>query len=127
VVVYHRNHLGIMSANAVTETAGIYAYDYSTAETQVYGDAAGHKDLGAGVWGMVAADGDADGSVLPSDKTSVWLPDNNLSGYLGGDYSLNGIGQPDDATNLWLPNANKAGQVPGASASESGYKSQIPK
>lgn len=129
MVIFHRNHLGIISSNemginAVGEYVG---YDFSSAETQVYGGASGHKDLGAGVWGMIAADGDADGFVLPSDETSVWLNDVNATGYLGGDFNLNGIGQPDDETSYWLPNANKAGQIPGAKGVANGYQSQVPK
>lgn len=133
VVVYQRNHLGIMSNFALTDGGGgIYAYDFSTGETQVFGDAAGHKELEPGVWGMIAADGDADGFILGTDKTTVWLTDVNVTGYLGGDYNLNATGQPGDMTDIWLPNGNKAGQVPLKSSDGSllnmnqGYKSQIP-
>ena len=65
MVIFHRNHLGIISNNPMgINSTGEYAgYDFSIAATQVYGGAAGHKDLGAGVWGMISADGDANGTI----------------------------------------------------------------
>jgi len=125
VVVYHRNHLGVISNFPASLIVDIYSYDFTTAETQAFGGSSAHKEVEPGTWAMIAADGDADGFVLPTDKTSVWLPDANLSGYLGGDYNMNGIGQPDDVTNAWLPNSNKAGQIP-AKSGITGYQSQIP-
>jgi len=36
-VVWYRNHLGIMSANPVTESGGIYTYDFTISSGQAYG------------------------------------------------------------------------------------------
>ena len=41
VIVWHRNNLGIMSANGVTVSGGIYAYDFSTSSTKVHGGTTG--------------------------------------------------------------------------------------
>ncbi|MCB2221767.1 MAG: choice-of-anchor J domain-containing protein [Bacteroidetes bacterium] len=126
VVIYHRNHLGIMSANALTKTDGVYSYDFSTGETQVYGGANGHKDLGAGVWGMISADGDGNGLIQNTDETAAWKVDLGSSGYLGGDFDMNGLGQNTDETDFWKPNLGGGGQIP-AKSSDTGYQSQIPK
>ncbi|MCB0807084.1 MAG: hypothetical protein KDC05_14905, partial [Bacteroidales bacterium] len=61
VVVYHRNHLGVISANPVSFDVAPLPYDFSTGESQAYGDA--HKDLGSGVYGMYAANADSDNDV----------------------------------------------------------------
>ncbi|MCD4745337.1 MAG: PKD domain-containing protein, partial [Bacteroidales bacterium] len=53
IVVRHRNHLGIISANAVTETGGVYTYNFTTGVDQAYGGLLGHKEIGTGVWGMI--------------------------------------------------------------------------
>ncbi|MCD4745032.1 MAG: hypothetical protein K8R58_01900, partial [Bacteroidales bacterium] len=53
VVIWHRNHLGVMSANAVTETGGVYTYNFTTGVDQAYGGLLGHKEIGTGVWGMI--------------------------------------------------------------------------
>ncbi len=45
VIVWHRNHLGIMTANGVTASGGVYAYDFSTSETKAYGGSAGYKNI----------------------------------------------------------------------------------
>lgn len=126
MVVYHRNHLGVMSANALTNVGGFYDYDFSTAETQVYGGANGHKEVEAGYWGMVAADGDANGLIQSTDETGPWVDDLGASGYLGGDFDMNGLGQSTDETGFWAPNLGGGGQVP-AKSSDTGYSSQIPK
>ncbi len=72
VVVWHRNHLGIMSANPLDVVDGIYNYDYSSAADQVYGGNVAHKELTAGIWGMVAGDANADGDVNNIDKNEYW-------------------------------------------------------
>lgn len=125
VVVFQRNHLGIISNNAVTQIGGVYTYNFSTGENQVYGGANAHKQLEPGVWGMVASDGNANGIIQNTDETAAWKGDLGSSGYLGGDFDLNGITQNTDETNLWKPNLGGGGQVPGKTA-EPLYKSWVP-
>jgi hypothetical protein len=126
VVIYHRNHLGIMSNSAVTTIDDIHTYDFTTGVDQVYGGINGHKDLGSGVWGMVAGDGNGNGLIQNSDETAVWVVDLGSSGYLGGDFDMNGLSQNSDETGYWVPNLGGGGQVPAKSQS-GGYQSQIPK
>ncbi len=126
VVVYHRNHLGVMSGSALTMVDGIYAWDFTSGEAQAYGGINGHKDLGDGNWGMIAADGDGNGLVQSSDEQLVWKIELGTSGYLGGDFSLNGLIQSDDENNIWKTNSGTGGQIP-TKSEEGGYQSQIPK
>ncbi|GAB4321338.1 MAG: hypothetical protein Kow00127_13750 [Bacteroidales bacterium] len=125
-VVFHRNHLGIMSNNPLTASGSDYSYDFSTGETQVYGGANGHIELEPGVWGMIAGDGNGNGLIQNSDETQVWKVDLGSSGYLGGDFNMNGLSQNDDETSIWKVNLGGGGQVP-AKAGDTGYQSQVPK
>ena len=61
IVVRHRNHLAIMSANPVTLSfTNSSLYDFSTAQTQAYGTEP-MADLGGNVFGMYAGDANQDG------------------------------------------------------------------
>ncbi len=124
VVIYHRNHLGIMSAVALTENAGVYTYDF-TLPGNIYGGSNGSREIATGVWGMAAGDGNGSGIIGSDDETVVWKLDLGNSGYLGGDFDMNGIAQSTDETNYWKINLNVGGQVPGKAASP--LKSQVPK
>ncbi len=127
LVVYHRNHLGVISNfNVGINGTGTYEYDFSDAVDKAFGGANGHKDLGGGVYGMVSSDGNGNGLVQNTDETAVWKVDLGGSGYQGGDFDMNGLTQNTDETNQWKPNLGGGGQVPSKSAN-TGYKSQIPK
>jgi len=109
-VIHHRNHLSVMSANPLIESSGIYGYDFSTSETQVYNGASGHKNLGS-VWGMFAGDGNYDGQIDNSDK-NVWSIDTGNSGYFYTDYNLDSQNDNPDKNDLLISNLGKESQVP---------------
>ncbi len=111
VIVWHRNHLGIMSANGVTETAGTYAYDFSVSESQVYGGSTGYKNLSGGVWGMVAGDNNHDGLIDLNDKAQ-WTAIAGQNGYLDTDFSMDTQVNNQDKDDLMLSNTSKTQQVP---------------
>jgi uncharacterized protein YidB (DUF937 family) len=111
VIVWHRNHLGIMTANGVTESGGIYSYDFSTSSVQVHGGAAGYKNISGGVWGMVAGDATHDGLINLSDKIQ-WTTFAGKRGYLDTDFNLNIQVNNPDKNNYWLPNQTLSCQVP---------------
>lgn len=125
VVVFHRNHLGVISANPITDVGGIYSYNFTSGSGQAFGGINGHKQLEPGVWGMVAGDGNGNGLIQNTDETSVWKTDLGQSGYKGGDFNLNGLVQNTDETNYWKVNLGAGGQTPGKS-NRTGYKSQVP-
>jgi len=112
VVVWHRNHLGIMSAVPVTLTGGIYTYDFSTGEGQVYGGIMAHKEIAANIWGMVAADGDANGMINMDDKTNTWMTEAGLSGYYSGDFNMDIQVDNKDKDDIWINNSSYNDQVP---------------
>jgi len=111
VVVWHKNHLGIMSAIPLVETDGSYSFDFSSASDQAYGTES-QKNLGSGLFGMFAGDANADGIVNDSDGTDLWYLETGLSGYLGSDVNLNGQSNNQDKNDYWHVNYNKTSKVP---------------
>jgi len=115
VVIKHRNHLSIMSADPLVKTGGFYAYDFTDASAKTYGGANGIKQLelfGPSTWGMIGGDGDANGIVNSTDKTSFWSILTGKTGYLSGDYDLDGQINNTDKNEVWLDNIDENTQVP---------------
>ena len=111
-VVFHRNHLPIMSAYPLTETAGVYTYDFTVSENGVYGGSLAHSELVSGTWGMTSGDANADGDIDNMDKDDIWLPDLYNSGYLPGDFDMNGTVLDSDKQTMWEPNVGKSRKLP---------------
>ncbi|MBN3034500.1 MAG: hypothetical protein JW861_02875 [Bacteroidales bacterium] len=111
-VVRHRNHIAVMSAVPLTETGGTYNYDFTSGAGQAYGSTLAHKELTQDVWGMIAADGNADSQINNTDKIEVWGPQAGSGGYKSGDYNMNGEVNNADKNDVWAPNTGLGGQVP---------------
>lgn len=112
VVVRHRNHIDIISADPLTDFGGVFTYDYSTEMDQVYGGITGYKSIGSGVYGMVGGDTDASGTVFITDKMS-WALYGGATGYFQEDQNLNGQIDNQDKNDIWFSNTNnKTSQVP---------------
>lgn len=92
IVIRHRNHLPIMSANPVNLSfTNSSLYDFSTAQTQAYGTES-MADLGNSVFGMIAGDANQDGFITSSDFNifySKFL--NAANGYDYCDWNLDGL------------------------------------
>jgi len=112
VVICHRNHLDILSANPLILSGGTYSYDYTTVGTQVYGGSSGYKEIALGIWGMAAGDGETNNIVNDGDKNNSWLIQAGLGGYLTGDFNLDCNVENKDKNDYWLPNFGKESQIP---------------
>ncbi len=112
VVIWQRNHIGIMSNNAVTPSGGVYSYNFSSGMSQAYGGSNGHKEVAPGIWAMFAADGNSDGTVNSLDESPFWENEAGEAGYLNSDYNLNGQSENLDKDDYWVPNIGKGSQVP---------------
>jgi len=110
-VVWHRNHLGILSANALAQSGMGYTYDFSTGNSQAYGVDA-QRWLGGGIYGMIGGDANADGDVNGDDKTEVWNFETGNTGYLGSDGNLDGQANNQDKNDIWHLNSGKESQIP---------------
>jgi hypothetical protein len=111
-VVYHRNHLGIMSANALTKTSGIYTHNFSTGSGQAHGGTSAQKQIIPGVWGMFGGDGNKNGSVELTDESPLWETSAGTKGYLGTDYNLDSQSNNKDKDDIWAPNIGAGTQIP---------------
>lgn len=111
VAIFHRNHLGILSASPLIESGDIYTYDFTSGSGQAYGTDA-QKDLGNGNYGSYAGDLNADGVIDDLDKNLAWGVDAGSSGYLPSDSNLDGESDNLDKNDFWLGNQSKNGQIP---------------
>jgi hypothetical protein len=104
VIIRHRNHLDVLSANPLTEVAGTYFYNFSTGEDKAIGGSLGYKDIGGGYWGMVSGDANADGLLDDNDGIESWYLEVGESGYLGSDVNLDGQSNNLDKNDYWFIN-----------------------
>jgi len=112
IIVWHRNHLGVLSAEPMQVTGlYTYSYDFTTGAAKAYGGVNGHIEVGQGIWGMVSGDGDANGQVNNADKVDVWKPQGGFSGYRAGDFNMDGQVDNQDKIDQWAPNSGRSCQV----------------
>jgi len=112
-VVYHRNHVPVLSGGELLLNAGTYEWDFTTGMSQAYGGINAQKEIVPGVWGMFSGDGDANGQVNNADKNDVWHPQSGYSGYKTGDFNLNAQIDNVDKNDHWKVNSGKSSQLPG--------------
>lgn len=111
-VVYHRNHLGIMSANPLVNAGSTYSFDFSSGAGQAHGGTSAQKQIVSGVWGMFSGDGDGNGTVNINDKLLEWQIQAGTKGFMGEDYNLDGQVNNQDKDDYWLPNMGKSSFIP---------------
>jgi hypothetical protein len=110
VVIYHRNHLPIMSSAPLTKTNDGYFWDFTTSADQAYGINA-QANLG-GVYGMIGGDSNADGIIDMDDKDVDWTNDAGKRGYFQSDLNMDKEVNNLDKNDIWRPNFNKHSQLP---------------
>jgi hypothetical protein len=111
IVIYHRDHLAIMSAAPVLLSLNSVLYDFTTAMNKAYGQEP-MVELVPGKFGMYAGDGNADGVVNIADREEVWLVQNGTMGYLEGDFNMDSGVTINDANQLWSNSNGKLTYVP---------------
>jgi len=111
VIICHRNHLAVMSSAALTQSGGIYTYDFTTPAGQAYGTNS-QKLMVGGIWGMIGGDADGNGTVGTEDITVEWQNEAGEAGLYPCDLNLDGQVNNRDKDNCWQPNLGKATNVP---------------
>ncbi|MCD4698145.1 MAG: hypothetical protein K8S16_18120, partial [Bacteroidales bacterium] len=86
-VIWHRNHLGIISASTMGGFGGAWVYDFTWDVNSGTFGAHGQVDLGGGVFGMKAGDGDSDG-IISTNDINLWKPEAGTSGLNNFDFNL---------------------------------------
>jgi len=111
VVVWQRNHLGIMTVDPVIPAGSLYSYDFTTGAEKAFGINA-QKNIGSGFYGMYSGDLDANSIINDTDKTVTWKNQAGKSEYLMGDANMDKQVNNIDKNNYWLPNTGNSCQVP---------------
>ena len=111
IAVYHRNHLAVMTSAPVLFSPNNSLYDFTNSLISAYGQNA-LAEMTAGVFGMVAGDGNSDGGITIADQYDVWLPQNGSFGYLKGDFNLDSGVTIHDVNLYWNLNNGRMTQVP---------------
>lgn len=111
VVVRHRNHLPVISAVPLVNNLGTYSFDFS-ASASAYGGINAQKDLGNGMFAIIAGDMNGDGIIDYFDKTTAWELEAGTFGYKNADLDLNGHVDNRDKVELLEVNQGFISQVP---------------
>ena len=111
VVIWHRNHLGVLSATSLIETGGVYIYNFSTALTQAHGGGLGYKLINTGVYGMAGGDANGNGVIDNDDKT-LWAGQAGTKGYKTSDFDMDSHINNTDKNDLMIKNQELSSQVP---------------
>ena len=114
VVIYHRNHIPIMSSSNILLNYASTLYDFTTAQSKAFGVNA-MVQLGTNIFGMYSADANGDQTINATDLNSYWIPQNGTTfNYqtTTADFNLDGTINATDLNNFWIPNNGRASQVP---------------
>ncbi|HPE56817.1 MAG TPA: FISUMP domain-containing protein [Bacteroidales bacterium] len=89
IALRHRNHLDILSAEALPLTDGIYSYNFTNMADKAFGGANAQTEVAAGIWAMKAGDINQNDTVSDSDIDS-WAAIAGMKGYYTADLDFNG-------------------------------------
>lgn len=109
-LIFHRNHLAIMSSSPLLLNGNIYEYDFTTGMDKALGGILGQKYLGNNQWGMFGGDADGNGVIHNLDKF-IWKSQTNLTGYMSADFDMNGQVQTSDKLMIWHVNTGRSSQI----------------
>jgi PKD repeat protein len=109
VVVYHRNHMAVMSANPLVRTGDVYTYDFTDGSGQAYNT--GQKHVGSNKYAMFSAETNSDEWIDTNDLL-FWIEQAGTQGYKSADFDLNGQVNNQDKIGRWLPNNGQGSQLP---------------
>ena len=124
LVVAHRNHPAVMSAEPIVFANQSISYDFTLNSNQYYGADSGAVELEPGVWGLMAGDADGDGWVSWVDQSICTMLVDHV-GYQCGDYDLDGVVTTNDL-DLCMANADRMAAFPNAEIAFSPALAVIP-
>jgi hypothetical protein len=110
VVLHCRNHLDVISANGMTQIAGVYSYNFTTAANKALGST--QNNQGDGTFGLLGGDTNEDGTIDLNDATDYWINEVGTPGYLPSDVSYDGESNNQDKNDVWLQNTGISSSVP---------------
>lgn len=110
VLIWHRNHLAIMSSSPLTEVEELYSWDFTEELERAY--LSGQNSLGNGHYGMAGGDSDGNGGIDMLDYNPEWTTVAGKQGYYPSDLNLDGQVNNPDKNETWLPNLGLSVRVP---------------
>lgn len=109
VMVSHRNHLGVLTANPISLSGSTTVLDLTANSVLVTGGTNGIANMGDGNYALFAGDYDGNGQIQNSDVIGS-LPFIGLSGYLNADIDMNSQTQNTDILSTLNPNIGRGEQ-----------------
>ncbi|MCD4683420.1 MAG: hypothetical protein K8R86_09080, partial [Bacteroidales bacterium] len=103
VVIWHRNHLGVISAYSLIQSGSAYNYDFTISEDQAFGENDGHKEIAPGIWGMVGGNGNPD-EIVDLGDYNLWKVEAGKTGYKMEDFNLDKQVNNKDKNDVWFEN-----------------------
>ncbi|MBN2173844.1 MAG: PKD domain-containing protein, partial [Bacteroidales bacterium] len=104
VVIWHRNHLPVISKYPLSQSGGIYTYDFTVSADQAYGN--NQSDL-SGAYGMIGGNLNADGAINEFDLSESWVSEAGIAGYNLADGNMDTQVNNKDKNDVWFPNIGK--------------------
>lgn len=112
LVLYHRNHAGVISANALQPDGDTYFYDFTTSANSTYGGTNALKQLTPDFWGLASGDSNCDGAINNLDKNESWQQQYGfVNGYFEGDMNMDGKVDEADLNGSWSINAGRCAHI----------------
>ncbi|MBN2174372.1 MAG: hypothetical protein JW731_09580 [Bacteroidales bacterium] len=112
MVIWHRNHLGVISATSLSNEDSPAYYDFSESADKAYGGSEALIDLGNGVYGMMGGDADYNQQITQEDKQGFWDPNAGMPcGYVPYDFNFDGQIDNRDKNQTWVKTLGKSTQV----------------
>lgn len=108
IAIRHRNHLDILSAFPLEKNDSIYAYDFTTSASKVFGNNTGYSELLPGIWGMTSGDADGNGVIDQIDVIVEWSSQAGKMGYFSADLNMDQQVNNLDKIKFILKNLNKS-------------------
>jgi hypothetical protein len=109
VVIYHRNHLPVMSASGLNNTGSVYSCDFTSSVSMAYNS--GQKEVN-GIACIYAANSNASDNIINAFDLFDWESDAGEKGYVPADFNLDIEVNNQDKNDFWLPNQGQGSQVP---------------
>ena len=110
LIIWHRNHLAMMSSGALTNIGGIYSWDFTGQLSKAYLD--GQKEIGTGQYGMIGGDCDANDTVQMADHEPMWEDNAGRQSYSAIDLNLDSQINNPDKDDVWFPNIGAFARIP---------------
>ncbi len=111
VVVYHRNHIGVMSATTMSYSSDStgFVFDFTSGANQAYGTSA--LVLSGGKYLLYTGNADATGSAIDADDRDAAWDARNAYGYRQEDVNLDGNVTSSDRSAVYN-NTGQDEQIP---------------